>query len=210
MIIKSNVKRLLQYRLCLVKFKELGFTKIYSYNLGNEAGVSPEQVRKDFSIHGITGNKKAGYDIETLLNVFNNIFGMDEIHNVLIVGMGNMGRALANYNNQFIGQNVYVISTFDIDPAKINKKGGIPVYPMDLMDEHIKRYNISTAIITVPGIAAQEVCNKLIASGIKGILNFTPVILKVPDDVIINNINLSTEIQVILYYLSKQNNTLDF
>ena len=208
-MIKSNVKRLLQYRLCLVKFRELGFKKIYSYNLGNETGVSAEQIRKDFSHFKITGNKKAGYDIDTLLGLFNEIFGMDEIHNVLIVGMGNMGRALANYNNQFIGQNAYVISTFDIDPAKINKKTGIPVYPMEMMNDHIKRHNISTAIITVPGVAAQEVCNKLIDCGIKGILNFTPVILKVPDDIIINNINLSTEIQVIIYYLSQKNNNLN-
>jgi redox-sensing transcriptional repressor len=208
MIIKSNVKRLLQYRLCLVKFKELGFTKIFSYNLGNEAGVSPEQVRKDFSIHGITGNKKAGYDIETLLIVFNRIFGMDEIHNVILVGMGNIGRALANYNNQFIGQNVYVTAGFDIDPAKFKKKSGVPVYPMDKLNDIITRYNISTAVITVPGVAAQDVCNQLINNGIKGILNFTPVILKVPEKVIINNINLSTEIEVILYYLNQQNSLL--
>lgn len=204
MIIKSNVKRLLQYRLCLVKFKKLGFSKIFSYNLGNEAGVSPEQVRKDFSIHGIAGNKKAGYDIDNLLDVFNRIFGMDQIHNVVLVGMGNVGRALSNYNNQFIGQNVYIISAFDIDPDNSKTKSGVPVYPMEMLGDHIRRYNISTALITVPGIAAQEVCNQLLDNGIKGILNFTPVILKVPDDVIINNINLSIEIEAIIYYLSQK------
>lgn len=205
MIIKSNIKRLLQYRLCLVKFKELGFKKIFSYNLGNEAGVSPEQVRKDFSMHGIQGNKKAGYDIETLLIVFNDIFGMDVIHNVVLVGMGNVGRALANYNNQYIGQNVFIVSAFDIDPSKQNKKYGVPVYQMAELGEHIQRYNISTALITVPGIAAQGVCDQLLSLGIRGILNFTPVILKVPENIIINNINLSTEVEAILYYLNKQN-----
>lgn len=202
-MIKSNVKRLFQYRLCLLKFKEMGFTRIYSYNLGNEAGVSPEQVRKDFSIHGITGNKKAGYDIEKLLIIFNKIFAMDEIHNVILVGMGNIGKALANYNNQFIGQNVYISAGFDIVPAKFKKKSGIPVYPMDRLPEIIGRDNISTAVLTVPASVAQEVCNKLLENGIKGILNFTPVILKAPESIIINNINLSTEIEVILYYLNK-------
>ena len=202
-MIKSNVKRLFQYRLCLLKFKEMGFTRIYSYNLGNEAGVSPEQVRKDFSIHGITGNKKAGYDIEKLLIIFNKIFAMDEIHNIILVGMGNIGKALANYNNQFIGQNVYISAGFDIVPAKFKKKSGIPVYPMDRLPEIIGRDNISTAVLTVPASVAQEVFNKLLDNGIKGILNFTPVILKAPESIIINNINLSTEIEVILYYLNK-------
>ena len=205
MIIKSNIKRLLQYRLCLVKLKELGFKKIFSYNLGNEAGVSQEQVRKDFSMHGITGNKKAGYDIEELLIVFNNIFGMDLIHNVALVGMGNIGRALANYNNQFIGQNVFIVSAFDKDPSKHNKRFGVPVYPMEKLGEHIKQFNISTAIITVPGVAAQSVCDQLLNLGIRGILNFTQVILKVPEHVVINNINLSAEIEAIIYYLNQQN-----
>ncbi len=209
MIIKSNIKRLLQYRLCLVKLKGLGFKKIFSYNLGNEAGVSPEQVRKDFSMHGIKGNKKAGYDIDSLLIVFNNIFGMDMIHNVVLVGMGNVGRALANYNNQFIGQNVFIISAFDIDPSKHNKKSGVTVYPMDKLNDHIQRYNISTALITVPGVAAQGVCDQLLSHGIRGILNFTPVILKVPDNIVINNINLSTEVEAIIYYLNQQNKTMN-
>ncbi len=204
MIIKSNIKRLLQYRLCLVKFKDLGFTKIYSYNLGNEAGVSPEQVRKDFSIYGITGNKKAGYNIKELLIVLNRLFGMDQIHNVILIGMGNMGKALANYNNQFIGQNVYIVAGFDMDPAKQNKKFGIPVFPMDKLDELIKGFEVSTAIITVPASAAQNVCNNLVENGIKGILNFAPIVLKAPDNVIINNINLSTEIESILYYLNQR------
>ncbi len=203
-MIKSNIKRLLQYRLCLVKFKELGFNQIYSYNLGNEAGVSPEQVRKDFSIYGITGNKKAGYDIHELLIVLNRLFGMDQIHNVILIGMGNMGKALANYNNQFIGQNVYIVAGFDMDPTKQNKKTGIPVFPLEKLSELILGFEVSTAIITVPAVAAQEVCNIIVDNGIRGILNFAPIVLKAPSNVIINNINLSTEIEAIIYYLNQQ------
>ena len=205
MIIKSNIKRLLQYRLCLLKFKGLGFTKIFSYNLANEAGVSPEQVRKDFSIHGISGNKKAGYNIESLLGILNQQFEMDETHNVALVGMGNVGRALANYNNQFIGQNVYIISAFDIDPTKHNEQCGVPVYSMDKLGEEIKKNKICTALLTVPGKAAQEVCDQLLDYGIRGILNFTNIILKTPDSVIINNINLAIEAEALIYYLNKHN-----
>ncbi|MBT3241616.1 MAG: redox-sensing transcriptional repressor Rex [Bacteroidetes bacterium] len=203
-MIKSNIKRLLQYRLCLTKFKELGYSRIFSYNLGNEAGVSPEQVRKDFSIHGITGNKKAGYEIESLLIILNQIFRMDEIHNVILVGMGHIGTALANYNNHFIGQNVYLVAGFDMDPAKQNKKTGIPVFPLDKLSELIEGFQVSTAIITVPPVSAQEVCNNLIDKGIKGILNFAPIVLKAPKNIIVNNINLSTEIEAIVYYLNQQ------
>ena len=203
MIIKSNVKRLLQYRLCLVKFKELGFTTIYSYNLGNEAGVSPEQVRKDFSIYGITGNKKAGYEIGSLLNILNRIFGTEETHNVILIGMGNIGRALANYNKRFIAQNVYIYAAFDMDPSKQNKKSGMPVLPMSMIPEIITKNKITTAIISVPAVAAQEVCNILVDVGIKGILNFAPGVLKAPEEVVINNINLSIEIEAVIYYLNQ-------
>lgn len=204
MIIKSNVKRLLQYRLCLVKFKELGFVRIYSYNLGNEAGVSPEQVRKDFSIYGITGNKKAGYEIDSLLEILNRLFGTEKTHNVVLVGMGNMGKALTNYNEQFIAQNVFIYAAFDMDPSKQNRKAGMPVLPMSMIPDIVTKNKIITAIITVPAIAAQEVCNILVEVGIKGILNFAPVVLKAPDNLIINNINLSTEIEAVIYYLNQK------
>ncbi len=204
-MIRSNIKRLLQYRICLSKFKELGFSRIYSYNLGNEAGVSPEQVRKDFSIYGITGNKKAGYEIESLLELLNKLFGMDHKHNVIIVGMGNMGRSLANYNNHFIGQNAYIVAGFDIDPTKQNKKSGIPVFELNKIGSIINKHQVQTAIITVPTISAQEVCNNLIENGITGILNFAPIVLKAPKHIIINHINLSIEIEAIIYYLNQNN-----
>ncbi len=202
MVIKSNIKRLLQYKICLEKFKELSFTRVYSYNLGNAAGVSPEQVRKDFSTYGITGNKKAGYEIDSLLEVLNQLFKMDKIQNVVLVGMGNMGRALANYNNRFLTQHVYIHSTFDADPSKHKKNADIPVLPMSRMPDIVSKNNITTAIISVPAIAAQEVCNILVESGIKGILNFAPTVLKVPDHVIINHINLNTEMEALIYYLN--------
>ncbi|MEA1878744.1 MAG: redox-sensing transcriptional repressor Rex [Bacteroidota bacterium] len=208
MVIKSNIKRLLQYRICLEKFKALGFTRVFSYNLGNDAGVSPEQVRKDFSIYGITGNKKAGYEISSLLDILNRLFGMDKTQNVIIVGMGNMGRALANYNNRFITQHVYIHSAFDVDPSKQNKKAGIEVRPMSMIPDIVARNKITTAIISVPAIAAQEVCNLLVEIGIKGILNFAPVVLKAPEHIIINHINLSIEIEAIIFYLNEKLDTL--
>lgn len=194
----------MQYRLCLLKFQEMGFERIFSYVLGNEVGVSPEQVRKDFSQFGLKGNKKAGYDIESLLDILNRLFEINEVNNVILVGMGNIGRALVNYNDHFIGTNLYIVAAFDIDPSKQNRRYGIPVFGMDQMRELITGFKVRMGIICVPSVSAQGVCNQLVENGVKGILNFAPVILKAPDHVVINDINLSIEVEAILFHLNDQ------
>jgi redox-sensing transcriptional repressor len=199
MRIKKNVKRLLLYRLCLVKFREMGFKRVYSYNLGHEAGVSAEQIRKDFSHFKITGNKKGGYDIESVLYKLNNIFRKNELQKVIIVGMGNIGRALSHYECGFTERRQYIVAGFDMDPVKIKKTYNVPVYDMQRMDEYIRTHNIQVAIMAVPSISAQEVCTILVDAGIKGIMNFSPVLLQVPVDVIVNNINLCDELEIVIY-----------
>lgn len=200
MYLKNEIRRLLEYRLCLLKFKELGFEKVYSYYLAHEAGVSPEQVRKDFSKFTIKGNKKAGYNIDNLIETLDNIFQKNNERNIILIGMGNIGKALTNYTG-FKKNKINIIAAFDIDPSKINKRYIIPVYPMERIVETINKNNINIAVITVPQVAAQEVCNKLVQAGIKGIINFSPTILKVPDEVFVNNVNLSLEFDTLIYYL---------
>jgi redox-sensing transcriptional repressor len=199
MQIKKNIKRLLLYRLCLVKFKEMGFNRVYSYNLGLEAGISAEQIRKDFSHFKITGNKKGGYDIDEVLEKLNKIFRKNEWQKVIIVGMGNIGRALSRYECGFTERRQYIVAGFEVDPVKIKKTYNVPVYPMRHIEEYIKTNNIRIAILAVPSISAQEVCTKLVASGIKGIMNFSPVLLQVPEDVSVNNVNLCDELEIVIY-----------
>lgn len=206
---KNYIKRLLLYRLCLLRFKELGFKKVFSHTLGNEAGVSAEQVRKDFSQCQLSGNKKAGYNIESLLTTLNEKFILSEVRNIILIGMGNMGQAIANYNNHYIGTNVYIVAAFEIDPSKQNQKYGIPVFSLDKLSAVIQGFKVNTAIIATPAISAQNVCNQLVENGIKGILNLAPVILKAPADVIISNVNLSAEIEAIIYYLNRKKEGLD-
>jgi redox-sensing transcriptional repressor len=178
---------------------EMGFKKVYSYNLGHEAGVSAEQIRKDFSHFKIKGNKKGGYDIEDVLEKLNFIFKKNELQKVIIVGMGNIGRALSHYECGFTERKQYIVAGFDIDPVKIKKTYNVPVYHMSSMAEYIKTNNIQIAIMAVPSISAQEVCTILVESGIKGIMNFSPVLLQAPDDVIVNNINLCDELEIVIY-----------
>lgn len=201
MFLKNVIYRLLQYRSCVLHFKVLGFQKIFSSNLANEAGVSSEQVRKDFSMFDIKGNKKAGYNIDELLSNLNDLLLKHKLEKVIIIGMGNIGKALAQYKG-FTNDNIDIVGAFDIDPSKQNKSTGIPIYPLDKLQQVIEEHKVKIAIITVPGIIAQDVANLLISQGIVGILNFAPVILKVPDNVIVNNINLTNELNNLTYFIN--------
>ena len=201
-VIKNNLKRLFTYRLCLIGFKRKGFDRVYSYTLGEEAGVSADQVRKDFSNFKITGNKKGGYQIDELLNAIEDIFKHQQDQHMIIVGMGNIGRALVQ-NRRFKLRKMIIVASFDVDPSKQSKRWSIPVLPMAMLADIIKKFHVRVAILAVPEISAQDVANRLFDLGIKGLLNFAPIIIKTPDDVIVNNINLCDELESVIYYTQK-------
>lgn len=209
MIVDNSIKRLLQYRMCLVRLREMGFEKIYSYNLGKEAGVTPEQVRKDFSKFQIRGKKKGGYSVEELLENLNRIFVKNEKENVILVGMGNIGTALALYECGFVEKRKYIVAAFEIDPSKYKKSGDVLVLPMEMMPRFINENGIKVAIIAVPAISAQDVCNQLIECGIKGIMNFAPIILKAPPEIVIDNINLCNVLEGVIHYANIENIVLE-
>ena len=200
--LKKSLRRILLYRGSLLRLQALGVKKVYSYTLGKETGVSAEQVRKDFSEYQIKGNQRGGYFVDELINEMEMIFYKNGSQNLIVVGMGNIGSSLANYS-RFIQRNINIVATFDIDPSKQRLRSNIPVYTMDRMGEIIQRFNVRTAIIAVPDIAAQGVCDQLTKFAIEGIINFAPVILKVPEDIIVNNINLSDEIESVIYCVSQ-------
>ena len=180
----------------------LGVERVYSYTLGKETGVSAEQVRKDFSEYRIKGNQRGGYRVDALIKEMESIFYRNGSQNIIVVGRGNIGSSLASYSN-FIQRQINIVATFDIDPSKQRLRSDIPVYTMDRLEEIIKRFGVRTAIIAVPDRAAQEVCRLLVKCGIDGIINFAPVILKVPSHIIINNVNLSDEIESVIYCVSQ-------
>jgi redox-sensing transcriptional repressor len=116
--------------------------------------------------------------------------------------MGNLGLALSKYS-KFVQRNMNIVATFDIDPFKQKIRSGIPVYSMSRLKEIIDRFRVKVAILAVPEISAQEVSDELVRAGIKGIVNFAPVRLKVPPEVVINNVNLSDELESVIYYVHK-------
>ena len=200
--LRKSLRRILLYRGSLLRLQALGVKRVYSYTLGKETGISAEQVRKDFSEYQIKGNQRGGYRVDELIREMELIFYRDGSQNIIVVGMGNIGSSLANYSN-FIQRNINIVATFDIDPSKQRLRSDIPVYTMERLEEIIKRFNVRTAIIAVPDIAAQTVCDQLVDCEIEGIINFAPVILKVPDYTIINNIHLSDEIESVIYCVSQ-------
>ncbi len=202
-VIKNSLKRLFLYRACLVRLRTMGVEKVFSYTLAGETGVTADQVRKDFSEYGIKGNKKGGYEINDLLDRLEKIFHRNKDHNIVLIGMGNLGQALSKYN-KFVQRNMNVVATFDIDPFKQKMRSEIPVYPMDRLKEIIDRFRVRVAIIAVPEISAQEVCDELVRLGINGIVNFAPILLKVPKDVVLNNVNLCDELESVIYCVHKQ------
>jgi len=202
-VIKNSLKRIFLYRACLVRLKLMGVERVYSYTLANETGVTSDQVRKDFSEYKITGNKRGGYNIDELLEKMESIFHRNQDHNLVLIGMGNLGLALSKYS-RFVQRNMNIVATFDIDPFKQKQRSDIPVYSMNRLKEVIERFKVRVAIIAVPEISAQEVADELVRHGIKGIVNFAPVLLKMPPDVVINNVNLCDELESVIYYVHKQ------
>ena len=200
--LKKSLRRILLYRGSLLTLQALGVKRVFSYTLGSETGVSAEQVRKDFSEYQIKGNQRGGYHVDELLEEMEKIFYRDGSQDIIVVGRGNIGASLSNYN-RFIQRNINIVASFDIDPSKQRLRSEIPVYTMERLGEVIERFSVQTAIIAVPDIAAQGVCDQLVNFGIVGIINFAPVILKVPDYIIINNINLSDEIESVIYCVSQ-------
>jgi redox-sensing transcriptional repressor len=206
---KKCISRLSRYRKTLLRFRELGFVKVFSDTLGEAVGVTAAQVRKDFSLFGISGKKRGGYDVEILIEKLQIILGKDSVQNVIVVGLGNVGTALIKYKG-FEKEGIKIIAGFDIDPTKINRKESIKIYPLDDLIEFVKKNNIQVGILAVPDIAAQEVCDKMVTAGIRGILNFSLIRLKGVEDIIINNVYLQMELENVIYFVNALERKKDY
>ena len=198
---KNCIIRLSRYKNALYRLQALGFVKVFSDNLADAVGGTASQVRKDFSIFGISGNKKGGYQIDSLLEKLNSILGKDQMQKVIVVGAGHIGSALMRYRG-FEKEGIKIVAGFDIDPSKINRSVSIPVLPSEEAKAFIKSNGIRIAILAVPDIAAQQAVDLICASGIKGVLNFAPLRLKAAEGCIINNVNLEIELENLIYFVN--------
>jgi len=198
--VSNSLKRIFLYHGMVVRLNAMGVTTVFSHTLAEGSGFTPEQVRKDFSEYKIRGHRRGGYSTEKLLSDMESLFKRDRMSNVILVGMGNLGQALARYQ-QLQQRGINIVATFDIDPYKQKSRTEYQVYSMDRLQEIVERFSVLVAIVAVPDISAQDVCSQLIDMGIRGIVNFSPVMLKVPEFVVVNNVSLSDEIESVIWFV---------
>jgi len=200
---RGCIIRLSRYRNALHRLKTLKFVRVYSDNLADALGLTSSQVRKDFSLFGISGNKRGGYDIDNLIEKLNSILGKNELQKVVLVGVGNIGNALLKYAG-FEKEGIKIVAGFDIDPAKVNSASGVPVLAIDDLRDFVRNNAVRIGILAVPDIAAQQVADIMFGAGIKGILNFAPISLKAAEDCVVNNVNLEHELENVIYFVNVQ------
>jgi redox-sensing transcriptional repressor len=201
---KSAVSRLSLYLREITRLEKEGKDKISSTELGDCTGLTDAQVRKDLSYFGQFGTSGAGYDIPRLKEVIRKILGKDKMWPIALVGTGNIGSALLRYPG-FKSQGFVIKEAFDADQKKIGKHyGDVVIKGIEEISDIKKNGSIKIAIIAVPEDSAQDVANTLIKAGIRSILNFAPVVLKVNNGVTVSNIDLSNELENFSFILSSQ------
>lgn len=176
---------------------------INSTQLAHFLDINPHQIRKDLSYFGKFGERGVGYRAEELKDEINRILGLSKSWNVCICGFGNLGSALFAYKG-FKQMRLNIVAIFDNNPKKSGKvPGAVPAYGADRIIPVVKKLNIDMAIIAVPAPQAQETADRLIKAGIRAILNFAPANLNIPQHVKLRNVDLSTELINLTYFLSK-------
>ena len=195
------IGRLPVYLRALQRLAETGVQTTSSQELGEIIGISAAQIRKDISQFGEFGKQGTGYSIQFLIERLRDILQVDRMWDMAVVGMGDVGHALAHYNG-FADRGFRVVIVFDNDRAKIGQKiGDFEVFDTAVMVEKIKQQKIKIAVLAVPASAAQETADQLVKAGIKAILNYAPISLNVPDDVHVQYIDPVTHLQRMTYYL---------
>lgn len=184
---QGTLQRLPQYLIMLKSEAQVGHSSVTADEIGEVVRVSPSQVRHDLSACGANRAPGERYDIKELTALIEHALGYDDISNAVIVGAGQLGRALLSYSN-YSDYGVDVIAAFDADESLVGREiGGRPILSIKRMTSLCRRMKVHIGIITVPALHAQEVCDKLVEGGIQAIWNFAPVHLKVPDGVIVKN-----------------------
>jgi len=196
---RKAVYRLSLYQRSLQRLKANKVSTVSSAALAKAAGVKPTQLRKDLTYFGQFGTRGLGYDVEALSNKLVEALGTTRLQPVILVGVGNLGSALLHYQG-FAKEGFEILAAFDIEPGK-KHHFDIPVLPMGRMREFIRTKKIKMAVLSVPGTVSQEVANELVAAGIQGILNFSTIILQVPDGVVVNNVDLAMELENLSYFI---------
>lgn len=200
----ATVNRLPTYHRALVAMVARGISTVSSEELAESSGVSSAKLRKDLSFLGSYGTRGVGYDVEFLVYQIARALGLTHEWPVVIVGVGNLGNALAGYPG-FASRGFNVVGLFDTSSARVGESvtvAGCPVVVqhLDALPDVMKTSGVSIGVIATPEVAAQTVCNLLVTHGVTSILNFAPVLLEVPDGVDVRRVDLATELQILAFH----------
>jgi redox-sensing transcriptional repressor len=198
---KKTIYRLSIYLRCLARLRENGIGTVSSEALAKAAGVKSTQLRKDLAYFGTFGTRGLGYDVTELSSKISGELGTAQLQPVVLVGVGHLGLALLSYRG-FEKEGFEIIAAFDTEPnRRRDKKIAQPILSIGEMPTFVAEHAVKMAILSVPVAVAQETANTLIKHGVMGILNFAPIVLAVPEDVMVNNVNLAIELENLSYFI---------
>ncbi len=201
---EATVARLPVYLRALITLAEQGIETCSSEELATAAGVNSAKLRKDLSYLGSYGTRGVGYDVEYLRYQIAREIGVTQDWPVVIVGIGNLGHALANYSG-FRSRGFRVVALLDADPDRHDEVvAGVDVRPFDELAEIAAEHGVAIGVIATPALAAQDVADRMVDAGITSILNFAPAVLSVPDGVDVRKVDLSIELQILAYHVQRK------
>jgi redox-sensing transcriptional repressor len=199
----ATVARLPAYRRVLMDAADAGLRTLASGAIAEAVGVHPDQVRKDLSHLATRGVRGVGYDVDALIAETSRILGLDEERTVVLVGAGNLGRALAAYEG-FAPQGLRLVAVLDVERSVVGTRvGGLTVEHLDALPSIARREQVDMGVVAVPAPAAQGVVDAMVAAGLHAVLNFAPVHVRVPDGVAVRRVDLSTELQMLSFHRSR-------
>lgn len=200
---RKAIYRLSVYLRCLRLLQRNKIRTVSSETLARSAHVKPTQLRKDLTYFGQFGIRGLGYDVEQLCLMISDLLKTTSLQPVILVGVGNLGLALLSYRG-FEQEGFEIIAAFDVDLSrKRNKQITQPIFPIEQLAAFVHAHQVKMAILTVPTSEAQEVANALVACGVSGILNFAPIVLHVPQEVIVNDVNLAIALENLSYFIQQ-------
>jgi redox-sensing transcriptional repressor len=195
------------YLRALRSLAEAGVVTVSSEALAAAVGVGSAKLRKDLSHLGSYGTRGVGYEVDYLIYQISRVMGLTQAWRVVIVGIGNLGHALANYRG-FVSRGFTVVALLDSDPAVVGETiGGLRIRDVSELEHTVHSEDAQIGVVATPVEVAQEVCDRLIAAGVRSILNFAPCVLSVPDDVMVRKVDLSTELQILAFHEQRQGGT---
>ena len=198
------IKRLPKYYQYLKDLEDKGIEKISSKDLAEMMGLTASQIRQDLNAFGAYGQQGYGYKVVELKNAIKEILGLNSQYNCVIIGAGNLGHAIANYE-RFKNEGIHIRAMFDADKSLVGKKiGNLDVYHIDELPDFVERQPVDLCVLSVPREVGQKIVNDVIGLGIKAFLNFVPLDLTVPEDVVVENVNITDSLFTLTYLLNER------